>query len=59
MGLVNLKDGILSLNKQNNFELENKSLGNRAKDIVQASKKLADILVDDTSNLYLQLRVEL
>ena len=59
MGLINLKDGILSLNKQNIFELENKSFGSRAKDIVQASKKLAEILMEDTSNLYLQLRVEI
>lgn len=59
MKLIDIKNGDLFLNENSVFELENRSLGNRAKDIVQASEKLSEILMEDTANLYLQLRVEL
>lgn len=41
------------------FDFYHKSLGNRAKDIVNASKKLSVILQKDAVNLYLQLRVQI
>jgi len=59
MKLINIKNGHLFLVEQNEFELENKSLGNRAKEIIQGAENLSQILLEDTNNLYLQLRVEL
>ncbi|MFJ9203248.1 three component ABC system middle component [Bacillus velezensis] len=59
MQLIIITKGQISVKEDFNFELENKSLGNRAKDIVQASQKLSEILMESTFNLYLQLRVKI
>lgn len=59
MKLINIKKGNLFLSDNCKFELQNKSLGNRANEIVQASEKLSEILSEYTPNLYLQLRVKL
>jgi hypothetical protein len=59
MNMVNIKKGKLVLNENKRFELDNRSLGNRAKDIVHAGEKLSEILMEETHNLYLQLRVDL
>lgn len=59
MNLICIKNGHLFLNENSEFELLDRSLGNRANDIVQAGEKLSEILLEDTHNLYLQLRVKL
>lgn len=59
MQLIIITKGQVSVKEDFNFELENKSLGNRAKDIVQASQNLSEILMESTHNLYLQLRVKI
>lgn len=42
------------------FDLTNEALGDHAKDVITASKKLADILKkEDASDIYLSLRIEI
>ncbi|WP_121664502.1 three component ABC system middle component [Metabacillus litoralis] len=59
MKLISIKDGEILLKEDNVFEIGNKSLGNRAKEIILGAENLSQILMEDTKNLYLQLRVEL
>ena len=59
MNLINIEDGYLLLSDEREFEVENKSLGGRANEIILGAENLSNILMEDTHNLYLQLRVEL
>lgn len=58
MRIAENDNGTISYNGDS-FDFNNRSLGRRAKDIVNASKKLSTILREDTANLYLQLRVQI
>jgi hypothetical protein len=56
------QDGQLRINSLNQslFEDSKRSLlGKRALNIIQASSSIADLLVEENQNLYLQLRVKL
>lgn len=59
MNLINIKDGNLVVSEDKQFEFENISLGDRAKEVILASEILSKLLLEDTHNLYLQLRVKL
>lgn len=59
MNLINIENGSLILSEINKFEVDNVTLGNRAKDIILGAEKLSELLKDDAHNLYLQLRVKL
>lgn len=58
MRIVQNDQGVINYSNDS-FDFYHRSLGNRAKNIVNASKKLSVILQKDTVNLYLQLRVQI
>ncbi|MFB6804664.1 three component ABC system middle component [Peribacillus butanolivorans] len=59
IGVINISKGNLFYLKSNEFNLEEKSLGKRAEDIIKGAEKLALLLDDNVANIYLQLRVKL
>ena len=59
MNLITIENGIVTY-KNESFNLEDSSLGNKAATRVKAAKKLATILMKGAaSDLYLSLRIEL
>lgn len=58
-GLINLENGYASPTEKINDFANTNDIGNRAKQIVKASKRLALLLQEDSSNLFLHLRIKL
>jgi len=61
MEFIQLEDNkiIINKNKIDTFDFKSNSLGDRAKKIILASKKISKILQDKTDELYFKLRVEI
>ncbi|KRF18652.1 three component ABC system middle component [Paenibacillus sp. Soil787] len=57
MKVILIKDQQIKFNKSSQFNESDIKLGARVKDVVKASKKIANLLQKDESELYLQLRV--
>ncbi|MCU4927739.1 three component ABC system middle component [Bacillus mycoides] len=59
IGLINIENETLYYIHESNFNYTDETLGKRAQEIIKSASKLATLLNDDITNLYLQLRVEL
>lgn len=62
MKFITLKENKIVISKEEikKFDFSNKSLGNRAIGMIQASNKLSNILKqENTDNLYFKLRIEI
>ncbi|SDT08198.1 hypothetical protein SAMN05444162_3032 [Paenibacillaceae bacterium GAS479] len=59
MNFINIENSQISINPDIKVDFTKETFGIRAFNILQAAKKLSEILKDDDKNLYLQLRVRL
>ncbi|QUW23055.1 hypothetical protein JSQ81_05655 [Sporosarcina sp. Marseille-Q4063] len=59
MEIIFIEDSLIILNEEIEFSYKEKDIGKRALEIIKASDKLSQILLESDENLYLQLRVEI
>lgn len=61
MNFIYIENNEIIMNKDeiDKFDFTNKTLGNRAKNIINASQKVSKLLNEETSELYFKLRIQL
>ncbi len=60
IGEIEITETAIAIKMDSKLDLTNKSLGNRAQDIIKAAPKLSDILSEeDDQSIYLKLRIQL
>lgn len=55
--LVSINGSVLSINEENEIDISNSKIGNRAEKLRDAGYKLANLLYENETNLFYQLRV--